>query len=98
MLSNHKKEVTEVVKDGNESVVTISYKVKFINSANLWQLHYQILLIISQKELTKLNAKTVIVFLNMKVSKNIEQNINAYFAIKIIQAKLVGAQNLLEHI
>ena len=97
MLSNHKKEVTEVVKDGNESVVTISYKVKFINSANLWQLH-QILLIISQKELTKLNAKTVIVFLNMKVSKNIEQNINAYFAIKIIQAKLVGAQNLLEHI
>ena len=30
---------------------------------DLWQLHYQILLIISQKELTKLNVKIMIVFL-----------------------------------
>ena len=27
------KGVTEIVKDGNESVVTISYKIKFIDSA-----------------------------------------------------------------
>ena len=27
------KEVTEINKDGNESVVTISYKIKFIDSA-----------------------------------------------------------------
>ena len=27
------KEVTKVDKDGNESVVTISYKIKFIDSA-----------------------------------------------------------------
>ena len=27
------KQVTEIDKDGNESVVTISYKIKFIDSA-----------------------------------------------------------------
>ena len=27
------KEITKIDKDGNESVVTISYKIKFINSA-----------------------------------------------------------------
>ena len=43
------KQVTEIDKDGNESVVTISYKIKFIDSEDFWQLHYQALLIISQK-------------------------------------------------
>ena len=33
---------------------------------DLWQVHYQILLIIMQKEFVKLNVKTAIVFLNMK--------------------------------
>ena len=28
------KEVTKIYKDGNESVVTISYKIKFIDSAS----------------------------------------------------------------
>ena len=28
-----KKEITKIDKDGNESVVTISYKIKFIDSA-----------------------------------------------------------------
>ena len=48
------KEGTKIDKDGNESVITISYKTKFIDSTNLWQVHYQILLIISQKEILKL--------------------------------------------
>ena len=48
------KEGTKIDKDGNESVITISYKIKFIDSTNLWQVHYQILLIISQKEILKL--------------------------------------------
>ena len=48
------KEGTKIDKDGNESVITISYKTKFIDSTNLWQGHYQILLIISQKEILKL--------------------------------------------
>ena len=41
------KVVTKIVKDGNESVITISYKIRFIDSVSLWQVHYQILLIIS---------------------------------------------------
>ena len=35
---------------------------------DLRKLHYQILLMISQEEFTKLNVKIVIVFLNTKVS------------------------------
>ena len=64
-----KREVTKIDKDKNESVVTISHKIKFIDSANLWQVHYQILLAFSQKEFIKLNVKIVIAFLNMKVSR-----------------------------
>ena len=64
-----KREVTKIDKDENESVVTISHKIKFIDSANLWQVHYQILLAFLQKEFIKLNVKIVIAFLNMKVSR-----------------------------
>ena len=41
-----KKEIEKIEKDGNESVETVSYKIKFIDSANLWQVDHQILLII----------------------------------------------------
>ena len=34
--------------DGNESVVTISYKTNLLIMQDLWQVHYQILLIILQ--------------------------------------------------
>ena len=37
-----KKEITKIDKDGNESVVNISYKIIVIDSAR--QVHYQILL------------------------------------------------------
>ena len=60
------KEVSNTDKDGNESVYNISYK---IIAQDLWQVYYQILLIISQKEFIKLNVKTVIVFLNLKVTR-----------------------------
>ena len=59
--------ITKIDRDGNENVVTVSYKIKFIDSARFIQVHYEILLIISQKELIKLSIKIVIVFLNMKV-------------------------------
>ena len=36
---------------------------------DLWQVNYQSLLIISQKEFTILNVEILIVFLNMKVTK-----------------------------
>ena len=61
------KEVTNIDKDGNESVVTVSYRIKLLIVQDLWQIHYQILWIISQKEFIKLNVKIMIVFLNMKV-------------------------------
>ena len=36
---------------------------------DLWQVDYQIVLIIRQKEFIKLTVKIVIIFLNMKVPK-----------------------------
>ena len=56
---------------------------------DLWQVQYQIFLIISQKEFIKLSVKVGIVFLNMKVSRTPWWNINAYLAIKIIAAGLM---------
>ena len=47
------KKVTKIDKNGNENLVTISYKIIV---QKLWQRHYQILLINSQKELTKLKV------------------------------------------
>ena len=41
------KEVTNIDKNGNESVATISCKVKLLIMRDLWQVHYQILLIIA---------------------------------------------------
>ena len=87
------KGVTNIDKNSNESVVTvsyisyknkylitISYKIKFTDTMQyLWQVHYQILFIIKLK----------MIFFNMKVSKTTWQNINAYLAIKIIQIILM---------
>ena len=57
-------------------MITISYKRKFVLIKenlliveDLWQLHYQILLVISETEFTRLNVKIVIVFFNMKASR-----------------------------
>ena len=48
--------------------MTISCKVKFIDSARFMaSSFYKILLITSQKQFIKLNEKIAIVFLNMKV-------------------------------
>ena len=64
------KEVINIDRDGNKSVVTILYKIKFIGK-DLWQVHYHILLIILQKEFIKLNGKIIIVLLNIKLSRTI---------------------------
>ena len=63
------KEVIKIDKDGNEIVITISFKIKFIDNAR--QIHDQNLLIILQKKFIKLSVKIVIVFLNIKVSRTI---------------------------
>ena len=59
-------EIRKVDKDGNESVVTISYK-KNINSTRFMASWLSNLFV----EFTKLNAKIAIVFLNTKVSMTI---------------------------
>ena len=41
-----KKKITKIDKDGDKSVVNISYKIKLLIVQDLWQVHYQILLII----------------------------------------------------
>ena len=61
-----KKEVTNIDKNGIKIVVTICLTNLFAVQ-DFWQVHYQILLIISQKEFTKLNVMIVTVILKMKV-------------------------------
>ena len=51
------KEVTKFDKDGDESLVIVSYKMKFIDSARFMATSLSILFIISQKEFTKLNVR-----------------------------------------
>ena len=63
------KEITQVDKDSNEDIVTISYKIKFIYSARFMEVRYQILPLIYQAKSSKLNVKIEIVFLNLKVSR-----------------------------
>ena len=63
------KEVTEIDKDGNESVVTISYKIKFIESARFMASTLSDLLDNLAEGIYKLNVKIVIVFLNLKASR-----------------------------
>ena len=58
------KEIRKLNKDGNEYIMTISYKIKLSIVQDLWQVQYHILSIISQKEFIKLNAKIPTVFLN----------------------------------
>ena len=64
------KEVTEINKDGNESVATISYKIKFIDSARFMASSLSNLVDNLAKGIQKLSVKIVIVFLNTKSVKN----------------------------
>ena len=64
------KEVTNIDKDGNESVVTISYKIKCIDSARFMASSLSNLVDnLAEGVNKKLNVKMVI--LNMKVSRTI---------------------------
>ena len=50
------KEATKTDKNGEEFTKNISYILQFIDSASLWQAHYQILSTIYLKELIKLGV------------------------------------------
>ena len=65
------EEVIETDKDGNGSVVTISYKIKFIDSVIFMATSLSNLVDNLAEGIHKLNVKIVNTFLNMKVSKTI---------------------------
>ena len=59
--SNRKKNFKKADKNDNEDTITITYKIKIIDSAR-FMVHDQILLIILGKKFLKWNIKIVIVF------------------------------------
>ena len=65
------KEIIKIEKDGNESVVSISYKINVIHSARFMASSLSNLVDNLVEGILKLNVKIVTVFLNMKVSRAI---------------------------
>ena len=53
-----KKEIAKIDKDGNDKIMKISYKIKFIDSFRC-QAHYQFLLIIYLKNFITISAQIV---------------------------------------
>ena len=63
--------IKKIYEDGNESIVAISYKIKYIDGSRVMTSSLSNFVNISQKNFTKLNVKIATVFLNMKVSRTI---------------------------
>ena len=63
------KEIRNVDRNCNEALKLYLSKQNLLIVQNLWQVHYQIMLITSQREFIKLNEKILIVFSNAKVSR-----------------------------
>ena len=63
--------IKKIYEDGNESIVAISYRIKYIDSSRVMTSSLSNFVNISQKNFTKLNVKIATVFLNMKVSRTI---------------------------
>ena len=66
-----KKEVTKIEKDRNESVVTISHKIEFIDSARFMVCSLSKLVDNLAEGIHKIKRKDCNCFLNMKVSRTI---------------------------
>ena len=60
------KEATRIDKVAKEISKTISYRLQFID---LWQAHYQILLIILLKDFIRLNVKKNMILKNVKLAE-----------------------------
>ena len=67
LFCSNKKRNLKVDKDGNEDIVTITYKIKFIDSTRCMTSLLSNLLDNLEERNTKLNAKITIVFLNMNI-------------------------------
>ena len=81
------KEVTEIDKDGNKTLETISYKIKFIDSARFMATSLSNLADNLTEEIHKIKCKDCDCFLEYGKVK--DKNINVYLVIKIIQTKLL---------
>ena len=81
------KEVTEIDKDGNKTLETISYKIKFIDSARFMATSLSNLADNLTEEIHKIKCKDCDYFLEYGKVK--DKNINVYLVIKIIQTKLL---------
>ena len=66
-----KKGIKIIDKNGNETVETISYKVKFIDSTGFMTRSFEFLLNTSQRESIKLTVKNGAVVLNIEMSRKI---------------------------
>ena len=64
------KEVTNIDKDGNESVVTISYKIKFIDSARIMASSLSSLVHNFAEEIHKIKSKDCNFFLEYESVKD----------------------------
>ena len=73
------KEVTKIDKNGNENVGSTSSKIKFLDSQGLWQIHYQIFLIISQNEFKKVNAYLAIKQNSNKINEELKKRFKNIF-------------------
>ena len=82
-------EVTKIDKDGNESVVTMSYKIKSIDSARFIATSLSNLVDNLTEGILKIKCKDCDCFFNMKLSKKIKQNVNLCLAIMITQTELI---------
>ena len=84
------KEITKIDKDSTESVVNISYKIRFTDSARFMASSSSNLVDNLAEGIHKIKYKDCDCFLEYEnVSRTIWQNINIYFAINIIQTSLM---------
>ena len=77
-----KKEIKKANKNGEETTRTICSKLYLLTVSNLWQTHYQTLLIISLKAFIKLNVNIDMIIKNVK---NVELNTKSLTSILNIQ-------------
>ena len=81
------KEIKKIDKDGNESVVTISFERKFIDIARFMATSLSNLVHNLIEGIHKIKCKNFHCFLEMKVkvSKKIQWNLNVHLAIKLFK-------------
>ena len=83
------KEVTKIDKDGNESVVTIFYKIKFIDITRFMATSLSNLVDNLTEGIDKIKCKDCDCFLEYESVKDNLIKTNVYLVIKIIETKLM---------